>query len=250
MNRKTNSTITKHKGQQKNAYYTKQYTGKKHWATHTNLKTKSECECSRSKLFSHDHCLTASTNQCHRSPRICSVCSGRNRVILFSFMTCHRIFDDSSTTHGTSGAETAWPYRALEFAFIGVRIVHFVLMFLGSSCDIRYNFQEKSTSIILLCKGNHVLFIVIVFIYLYHNSHFRVCSCRLAITWRVPLLEQKLIHPYFSSILLAQSLVLCVVACRSLFVILIPFLLAIELFFLLQMVASSYPFGIFKLLIQ
>ena len=44
----------------------------------------------------------------------------------------------------------------------------------------------------------------------------------------------------------AQSLVFCVVFCRSLFVLLFLFLLAVVLSVTLRIMASDYPFGIFK----
>ena len=50
--------------------------------------------------------------------------------------------------------------------------------------------------------------------------------------------------PDFSEVSVARSLVLCVVFCRSLFVL---FLLLTVLSVLLQLTASGYPFGIFKL---
>jgi hypothetical protein len=51
--------------------------------------------------------------------------------------------------------------------------------------------------------------------------------------------------PGFSGIRIAQSLVFCVVFCRSLFV-----LLAIALYALLRFTVSDYPFGIFKLILK
>ena len=50
--------------------------------------------------------------------------------------------------------------------------------------------------------------------------------------------------PDFSEVSVARSLGLCVVFCRSLFVL---FLLLTVLSVLLQLTASGYPFGIFKL---
>ena len=51
----------------------------------------------------------------------------------------------------------------------------------------------------------------------------------------------------FSVVRVTQSLVLCVMFCRSLFVL---FLLAILLFVLPQFADSDYPFGIFKLFLR
>jgi hypothetical protein len=55
------------------------------------------------------------------------------------------------------------------------------------------------------------------------------------------------IHPRFSGIPVARSLVFWVVFYRSL---LVPFLLAIVLSVLLQFMAPDYPFGIFKLFLS
>ena len=68
------------------------------------------------------------------------------------------------------------------------------------------------------------------------------------VTWGLPLVEQELLtFPplVFSGIHIAQSLVFCVVFCRSLFV-----LLAIALYALLRFTVSDYPFGIFKLILK
>ena len=69
------------------------------------------------------------------------------------------------------------------------------------------------------------------------------------LTRRVPLVEQKLLTlpeftPGFSGVCVSWSLVLCVMFCRSLFVL---FLLTIVLSVLLQFSDSDYPFDIFKL---
>ena len=54
----------------------------------------------------------------------------------------------------------------------------------------------------------------------------------------------------FSRVRVAQSLVFCVVFCRSLFCSFVIFLLAIVLSVLLRFTASVYPFGIFKLFLS
>jgi len=51
----------------------------------------------------------------------------------------------------------------------------------------------------------------------------------------------------FSGVHIARSLVFCVVFCRSLFVLLPFFFLAIVLSVLLRITASDYPFVVFKL---
>jgi hypothetical protein len=50
----------------------------------------------------------------------------------------------------------------------------------------------------------------------------------------------------FSGIRVARSLAFCVMFCRSLFVLLFLFLLAVVLSVTLRIMASDYPFGIFK----
>jgi hypothetical protein len=85
-----------------------------------------------------------------------------------------------------------------------------------------------------------------------HDFHIRWYSCCLQVTWQVPLVEQELLTILehlcsalvLSGVHVVQSLVFCLVFCRSLFVF---FLLAIILSFFLWFTASDYPFGIFKL---
>ena len=55
-------------------------------------------------------------------------------------------------------------------------------------------------------------------------------------------LPVQLIPPVFSAVRVAQSLVFCVVFCRSLFFFFVSFLL-----FILQLTASVYPSGILNL---
>jgi hypothetical protein len=87
----------------------------------------------------------------------------------------------------------------------------------------------------------------------------RICSgCRkqypvLSSFMRVSLMEQELLTlpenlsspPVFRGVRVTQSLALCVMFCRSLFV-----LLAIVLSILLRFTDSDYPFGIFKLFLS
>ena len=69
----------------------------------------------------------------------------------------------------------------------------------------------------------------------------------------LPLVEQELLtllvhlssSPVYSGVRVTRSLVLCVIFCRSLFLLLL-FLLAI-LLSVLRYMDSDYPFGIFKL---
>jgi hypothetical protein len=53
-----------------------------------------------------------------------------------------------------------------------------------------------------------------------------------------------------SEVRVTRSLVLFVMSCRSLFVLLSFFFLAIVLSFLLRFMDFDYPFGIFKLCLQ
>jgi hypothetical protein len=74
---------------------------------------------------------------------------------------------------------------------------------------------------------------------------------------RVPRVEQELLTlvgtpafiPDFSGIRVARCLVFCVMFCRSLFVLLPLYLLAIVLS-VLRIMASDYPFGIFTLFLH
>jgi len=81
----------------------------------------------------------------------------------------------------------------------------------------------------------------------------------LRVQWRVPLVEQELLTllehlnsplPVFSGVRVAQLFVFYVMFCRSLFVLLFFFLLAIVLFGLLRFTDYDYHFGIFKLFLQ
>ena len=75
---------------------------------------------------------------------------------------------------------------------------------------------------------------------------------------RVPLVERELITlpehlssaPVFSGVRVTRSLVLYVMFCRSLFVLLFFFLMAIVLPVLLRFTDSDDPFGIFKLFVM
>jgi hypothetical protein len=109
--------------------------------------------------------LTVAEYLCPQWPRLCSVCRNHN-LIIFSFMTHHRIFNKCNTTGATNWAGTAYPFGVHEF--------------------------------ILVFSGARVI----------------------------------------------QPLVFYVVFCISSFVL---FLLAIVLPVLLRLMASDYPFGIFKL---
>ena len=75
------------------------------------------------------------------------------------------------------------------------------------------------------------------------------------VAWRVPLVEQELLTlledtsspPGFSGVRITRSLVLCVMLCRSLFVLLSLFIWPLCCLSLdLGILVSDYPFGIFK----
>jgi hypothetical protein len=71
------------------------------------------------KLYGHFHsdsmtCLTVKEYLCDKWPWICSVCHNNN-LVLSSYMTYHRICNNSNMTGATSGAGTAYPSRALKF---------------------------------------------------------------------------------------------------------------------------------------
>ena len=59
-----------------------------------------------------------------------------------------------------------------------------------------------------------------------HDFHIRLCLCCLTATRRISHVEEELLtipkhtssHPIFSGVLVARSLVFCVIICRSLFV--------------------------------
>jgi hypothetical protein len=75
------------------------------------------------------------------------------------------------------------------------------------------------------------------------------------VTWRVPLVEEELLAlpehlislSVFSGVRVAQSLVLCVLFCRLLFILLSFFLLSIALSAFLWFTTSDYLFGILDL---
>jgi len=55
-----------------------------------------------------------------------------------------------------------------------------------------------------------------------------------------------ILKPFVRGIHVPRSLVFCVMFCRSLYVLLCPFLLAIVSYVLLRLMASDYSFGILK----
>ena len=109
-----------------------------------------------------------------------------------------------------------------------------------------------------LFSGKFMLLILFAFIWIYWCLHIRWCSCPLTVTRRLSHVEQELLtlsehmssSSIFSGVRVAQSLVFCVVFCRSLFCSFVIFLLAIVLSVLLRFTASVYPFGIFKLFLS
>ena len=84
----------------------------------------------------------------------------------------------------------------------------------------------------------------------YFHQHFRSFTHKWLInrfiTRQVPLVEQELLTlpEHLSS---PRSLILCVMFCRSWFILFVLFLLAIVLSVLLHIMDSDYPFGVYKL---
>ena len=141
-------------------------------------------------------------------------------------------------------------------------------------CCFWCSFVSQSVNFLLtLCEGKYgcAKLTVKTKIYYKQRYHWRICertifvdwnllivsfsirwrSCRLAVTRWVSLVEQEQ-HTLpehlswlrvFSRVHVAQSLVFCVVFCRSLFD---PFLWSMYCLVLLQIMASDYPIGIFK----
>jgi hypothetical protein len=106
----------------------------------------------------------------------------------------------------------------------------------------------------------HVLCFICYNLYLFtytvvlHDINNNNDVSRSTVTGRVALVEQKLLSlpehmcssPLLSGVRVAQSLVLCVMFCRLLFVFW-SFSLGHCIFYLIRFMASDYPFGIFKL---
>ena len=100
-----------------------------------------------------------------------------------------------------------------------------------------------------------MFYLCYLYIFMYtsvkHDFHIRRSSCRLPVTRRVSLIEQELptlpehmsSHPVLCGVLVAQSLVFCVVFCGSLFVL----VALVIVLYVLRFVTSEYLFGIFKL---
>ena len=109
-----------------------------------------------------------------------------------------------------------------------------------------------------LFSGKFMLLILFAFIWVYWCLHIRWCSCPLTVTRRLSHVKQELLtlsehmssSSIFSRVRVAQSLVFCVVFCRSLFCSFVIFLFAITLSVLLRFTDSVYPFGIFKLFLS
>jgi len=93
---------------------------------------------------------------------------------------------------------------------------------------------------------NHILELIYIYIYLnkiwkiyWSEQSFLVCN-----QYRKRFVSSP---PVFSGVRVVQSLVFCVVFCRSLFVLLYFFHLAIVLYVLHRFMDSDYPFDIFRL---
>jgi hypothetical protein len=77
----------------------------------------------------------------------------------------------------------------------------------------------------LVCRGPW--FVNVTYTGVQHDFHIRWCSCRLTVTRRVPLVKQEMLTLpehlssilVFSDVRVAQSLVFCIMFCRSSFVL-------------------------------
>jgi hypothetical protein len=97
-----------------------------------------------------------------------------------------------------------------------------------------------------------MLYLLFTFPGVQHDFHIRLCSCRLTVTQRVQQERFTLpghlsSPPVYSGVRVAQSLAFCVVFCRSLFVSLTFYLLAIVFSVLFRLTIFPNPFDIFKL---
>jgi hypothetical protein len=104
---------------------------------------------------------------------------------------------------------------------------------------------HKCLRICSICRNrNLVLSSLITYHWICNKSNTTSATCGAGTAYPSPAHE---FTPDLSGVRDAGSLNLCVVLCRSLFVL---FLLAIVLFVLLCITDSDYPFGISKLLID
>ena len=90
------------------------------------------------KFYGRHHDLIDTEYQCHKWPRICSICRNRNPV-LSTFMTYHRVCKKSNTTGATYGAGTVNPSWATEFnpGVSGFRVLQ-SFWSLSLSFDLRF----------------------------------------------------------------------------------------------------------------
>ena len=126
--------------------------------------------------------------------------------------------------------------------FSGTPVVQLhVFAFLDPCCDVRYALLH------LFCR-RFMLYLLFTFPGVQHDFHIRLCSCRLTVTQRVQQERFTLpghlsSPPVNSGVRVAQSLVFC----RSLFVSLTFYLLAIVFSVLFRLTIFPNPFDIFKL---
>jgi hypothetical protein len=106
----------------------------------------------------------------------------------------------------STGQATVYSSREPGFVtyFSGIHVVIcYVFTCLVTYCDVRYDFREKRCSVrlysYLFCRGFmfHLCYLYL-FLKVYttntgvlHDFHIIVCSCRLAVTIRVSLVEQE-----------------------------------------------------------
>jgi hypothetical protein len=191
--------------------------------------------------------LTVIEYQCHKWSWIGSVCYNRN-LNLSSCMTYHQVGNKSNMTGATSGARTAYPSRAPEFT----------LGFKWGSQEL-FTLPEHPSSPLVLSGVHrnclpfqstwvHPLFIV-GFTWTAYPS--RAAKFTLGFKWgsqELFTLPEHLSSPLvYSVVYVVQSLVFCVVFCRSLLVLLSFFFTMV--LSVLWSTAIDYPFSIFKLLV-
>jgi len=144
----------------------------------------------------------------HKCPRICSVSRSHNPLIS-SFMTYHWVCKESNndgfhmwSKNCLSCQSTCVCTRFFSF----VRVVHVVqlhvLMFSFPCCSVRYDFLVKpmfdSSQLPFCFAGGPCLFVFCFcfgYVYLFtyscvqHDFYIILCSCRLAVTRWVPLVD-------------------------------------------------------------
>ena len=137
--------------------------------------------------------------------------------------------------------------KLLNQGFLEIRLNHNIESFTDATMTwltVMEYLCHKWSRICSICRNhNLVLSSLITYHWICNKSNTTGAACGAGTAYPSPTHE---FTPDLSRVRDAGSLNLCVVLCRSLFVL---FLLAIVLFVLLCIKDSDYPFGIFKLLI-